>query len=62
MSCTILKDSTKENVVNDELVNNVSEMVKRALDQHFQFSDKKFSDLHIAIHFSEDGNANLVLS
>lgn len=62
MSCTILKDSMKKNVADNDLVETVSEMVKRAIDQHFQFSDNKFSDLNISIHFSEDGKANLVLS
>lgn len=62
MSCTVSKDTMKSSEVGQESIIAISEMLKRALEQHFQFSSQKFADLHISIKFSEDGKANLVLS
>ena len=63
MSCTVGKEIIKEGSdPSPEIVASVSEMVKRALEQHFRFSSKRFDEIQISIKFGNDGRANLVLS
>lgn len=58
MSCTISKESQKD----QEIIDSVSDLIKRAIEERFKFSNQKYADINITVKFSEDGKANLVLS
>ena len=62
LSCSVKNPTATIPENDDQVVEAMADMVKRALQEYYKFSSKKFDEIHISIKFSEDGNANLVLS